>query len=59
MKHDRDRYDYYLEIGRCLGIKINSSKDLKNHLPPGLEINDLRKLDNLKIILDYLERNKS
>lgn len=57
MKHDRDRYDYYLEIGRHLGIKIDSSKDLRKNLPPvpGLDANDLRKLDNLKMILDYLE----
>ena len=57
MKHERDRYSYYIQIGRCLGVKIESMKDLKSHLPliPGLENKDLRKLDNLKIILDYLE----
>ena len=61
MKHDRDRYDYYLEIGRLLGVRINKPKDLRKYLPPipGLQLNDLRKLDNLKIILDYLERNKN
>jgi hypothetical protein len=60
MKHDRDRYDYYIEIGRHLGIKITTPKDLRKHLPPipGLLLNDLRKLDNLKMILDYLETNK-
>ena len=61
MKHDRDRYDYYMEIGRHLGIKINSPKDLRKNLPtmPELDLKDLRKLDNLKKILDYLETNKS
>ena len=59
MKHDRDRYDYYLEIGRHLGIKITTPKDIRKHLPPALGMNDLRKLDNLKMILDYLERNKN
>jgi hypothetical protein len=59
MKHYRDRYDYYMEIGRHLGIKINTPKDIRKHLPPVLGMNDLRKLDNLKMILDYLERNKN
>ncbi len=61
MKHDRDRYDYYIEIGRHLGIKINTPNDLRENLAQvaGLDLKDLRKLDNLKIILDYLERNKS
>lgn len=61
MNHDRDRYDYYLEIGRHLGIKIITPNDMRKNLPPvpGLDLKDLRKLDNLKIILDYLERNKN
>jgi hypothetical protein len=61
MNHDRDRYDYYLEIGRHLGIKITSPAGLRKNLPPvpGLHLKDLRKLDNLKMILDYLETNKS
>jgi hypothetical protein len=61
MKHDKDRYDYYIEIGRHLGIKINTPDDLRKNLPPvvGLDLKDLRKLDNLKMILDYLETNKS
>jgi len=61
MKHDRDRYDYYMEIGRLLGIKITTPNDLRKNLPPipGLHLKDLRKLDNLKMILDYLERNKN
>ena len=61
MKHYRDRYDYYMEIGRHLGIKITTPDDLRKNLPPipGLLLNDLRKLDNLKMILDYLETNKS
>jgi hypothetical protein len=60
MKHDKDRYDYYIEIGRHLGIKINTPDDLRKSLPhiPGLDLKDLRKLDNLKMILDYLETNK-
>jgi hypothetical protein len=61
MKHYRDRYDYYMEIGRHLGIKINTPDDLRKNLPPvpGLNTKDLRKLDNLKSPLDYLETNKS
>lgn len=61
MNHDRDRYDYYIEIGRILGIKITSPNDLRKHLPPvpELDLKDLRKLDNLQKILDYLETNKS
>ncbi len=61
MKHDKDRYDYYIEIGRHLGIKISTPNDLRKNLPPvlGLDLKDLRKLDNLKMILDYLETNKS
>jgi hypothetical protein len=61
MKHDRDRYDYYIEIGRHLGIKITTPNDLRKNLSriPELDLKDLRKLDNLKMILDYLETNKS
>jgi hypothetical protein len=61
MKHYRDRYGYYMEIGRHLGIKITTPDDLRKNLPPIPELNlkDLRKLDNLKKILDYLETNKS
>ena len=57
MKHYRDRYDYYIEIGRHLGIKITTPDDLRKHLPPvpGLDLKDLRKLDNLQKILEYLE----
>ena len=62
MKHPFDRYDYLIQIGRHLGIKIESIKDLRSHLPqiPGFDNRrDLRKLDNLKIILDYLEEKSS
>jgi hypothetical protein len=57
MKHYRDRYDYYVEIGRILGVRISSPADLRKHLPPvpGLDLKDLRKLDNLQKILEYLE----
>jgi hypothetical protein len=50
-----------MEIGRHLGIKINTPDDLRKNLPPvpGLNTKDLRKLDNLKSPLDYLETNKS
>lgn len=62
MRHPFDRYDYLVQIGRHLGIKIESIKDLRSHLPqiPGFDTRkDLRKLDNLKIILDYLEEKSS
>jgi hypothetical protein len=50
-----------MEIGRHLGIKITTPDDLRKNLPPvpGLDIKDLRKLDNLKMILDYLEKKKN
>lgn len=62
MNHPFDRYDYLMMIGRHLGIKIESIRDLRSHLPqiPGFDNRrDLRKLDNLKIILDYLEEKSS
>lgn len=62
MRHPFDRYDYLTQIGRHLGIKIESIRDLRSHLPqiPGFDNRkDLRKLDNLKIILDYLEERSS
>lgn len=62
MRHQFDRYDYLIQIGRHLGIKIESIRDLRSHLPqiPGFDNRkDLRKLDNLKIILDYLEEKSS
>ena len=61
MKHYRDRYDYYVEIGRYLGVGITSPADLRKYLPPipELDLRDLRKLDNLQKILEYLERNKN
>ena len=62
MNHPFDRYDYLIQIGRHLGIKIESIGDLRSNLPqiPGFDNrNDLRKLDNLKIILDYLEEKSS
>ena len=57
MNHERDRYGYYIDIGRCLGVRINTADDLRKHLPPipGIDAKDLRKLDNLRKILDYLQ----
>jgi hypothetical protein len=57
MKHYRDRYDYYVEIGRLLGVKIATPNDLRKNLPtiPEVDLRDLRKLDNLQKILEYLE----
>lgn len=62
MRHLFDRYDYLIQIGRHLGIKIESIRDLRFHLSQIPEFNtrtDLRKLDNLKRILDYLEKKSS
>ncbi|MFM6916769.1 MAG: hypothetical protein ACKPKT_04215 [Dolichospermum sp.] len=59
MQHELDRYDYLFEIGKHLGVRIEKTQELRNHLPkiPGLNVRDLRSLDNLKIILDYLEKS--
>ncbi|MFM6555420.1 MAG: hypothetical protein ACKPGL_09030 [Dolichospermum sp.] len=58
MQHELDRYDYLFEIGKHLGVRIEKTQELRTHLPkiPGLNVRDLRSLDNLKIILDYLEQ---
>lgn len=58
MQHELDRYDYLFEIGKHLGVKIEKTQELRTHLSkiPGLNVRDLRSLDNLKIILDYLEQ---
>ncbi|MFN5988247.1 MAG: hypothetical protein ACK47Q_02250 [Dolichospermum sp.] len=58
MNNQRDRYGYYMEIGRYLGVKINTANDLRKNLPPipGIEVKDLRKLDDLQKILEYLEQ---
>ncbi|MFM6251802.1 MAG: hypothetical protein ACKPKJ_10260 [Dolichospermum sp.] len=59
MQHELDRYDYLFEIGKHLGVRIEKTQELRTHLPkiPGLNVRDLRSLDNLKIILDYLEKS--
>ncbi|MFM6879673.1 MAG: hypothetical protein ACKPKK_03295 [Dolichospermum sp.] len=58
MQHELDRYDYLFKIGKHLGVKIEKTQELRTHLPkiPGFDATDLRSLDNLKIILDYLEQ---
>lgn len=59
MQHELDRYDYLFEIGKHLGVRIEKTQELRTHLPkiPGLNVRDLRSLDNLKIILNYLEKS--
>lgn len=57
----KSRSDYYREIGKYLGVRIDTLSELRTHLPPipGIETKNLRKLDALKLILDHLEKNTS
>jgi hypothetical protein len=54
-QHDRDGYHFL--ISRLTGTKIKNTADIRklDCIPDALKKTDLRRLDDLKILVDYLE----
>ena len=57
MTHNCDRDGYHCQISRLTGKKIRKNEDIRKLecIPEELKKSDLRKLDDLKKIVDFLE----
>ena len=58
MQHDYDRDGYHRLISRLTGVKIKSTADIRklSCIPDELKKTDLRRLDDLKTVVDFLEQ---
>jgi hypothetical protein len=61
MQHNHDRDGYHSLISRLTGTKSKNTADIRklNCIPDGLKKIDLRRLDDLKAIVDYLEQQSN
>ena len=58
MHHQYDRDGYHSLISRLTGTKIKNTADIRklNCIPDALKKTDLRRLDDLKGVVNYLEQ---
>ena len=58
MRHQHDRDGYHSLISRLTGTKIKTTADIRklSCIPDALKKTDLRRLDDLKVIVVYLEQ---
>ena len=61
MTHEYDRDGYHSLISRLTGHKIKTTADIRKLgcIPDELKKTDLRRLDDLKTVVDYLEEQSN
>lgn len=61
MTHEYDRDGYHSLISRLTGHKIKTTADIRklDCIPDELKKTDLRRLDDLKTVVDYLEEQSN
>lgn len=61
MLHQHDRDGYHRLISRLTGTKIKTTADIRklDCIPDALKKADLRRLDDLKTVADYLEEQNN